>query len=396
MICKKCNTLNSNDAKKCVSCGEKLAGGSSKPDKKQAVQKSASKYSSKGSSAKKQKPAGEKKSGNTGKLLILLLLIFVGAIYFLHFTAAGKQYVDELKKNEQFGKYVILGDSLLTEFIMNFDPEAKNEAERLRLEEEENKKKEEEAAKLAKKTPKKPRKPKKLVVKRIKREMQYYTALKDNMSMVLIPADEVSIGSSVEGVNESPVHKVYIKEFYIDEHEVTLQQFRIFVEETGYNLPDRVRSDRFNSPKQPIIGVSYEDAEAYAKWAGKRLPTEQEWEKAARGGLVGLKYPYSNTITPKQACYDLNPTADGPFDVKSYGENDFKLYDLSGNVAEWTSSIPESYPGGKLAEEFGEEYRVIRGGSWKDLKSALTVSKREIKGKKWKGNNVGFRCVMDY
>ncbi|MDA3885939.1 MAG: SUMF1/EgtB/PvdO family nonheme iron enzyme [Candidatus Delongbacteria bacterium] len=393
MICKKCNTLNSNDAKTCVNCGIKLAAASSKPEKKQAVQKPASKYASKGSSAKKQKPAGEKKSGNLGKLFILLLIILGGAIYFLHFTSAGKQYVEDLKKNETIGEYVILCDSLLNEFIMNLDPEAKNEAERKRLEEE--KKKKEEAAKLAKNKPKES-KPKKPVIKRIKREMQYYTALKDNMNMVLIPADEVSIGSNFEGPNESPVHKVYIKEFYIDEHEVTLQQFRIFVEETGYSLPDRIRSDRFNSPKQPIIGVSYEDAEAYAKWAGKRLPTEQEWEKAARGGLVGLKYPYSNEITPKQACYDLNPTLDGPFDVKSYGENDFKLYDFSGNVAEWTSSIPEPYPGGKLEEEFGEEYRIIRGGSWKDLKSALTVSKRDIKGKKWKGNNVGFRCVMDY
>ena len=126
------------------------------------------------------------------------------------------------------------------------------------------------------------------------------------------------------------------------------------------------------------------------------MPTEQEWEKAARGGLRGLKYPYSNTISPKQACYDLNPANDGPFDVKSYGANDFKLYDFSGNVAEWTSSLPEPYPGGKIDKEYGEEYRVIRGGSWKDLKSALTVSKREIKGKKWKGNNVGCRCVMDY
>ncbi|MDA3838735.1 MAG: formylglycine-generating enzyme family protein [Candidatus Delongbacteria bacterium] len=394
MICKSCNTLNSNDAKKCVSCGEKLSSGSSKPDKKHAVQKPASKYSSKGTSAKKQKPVGEKKSGNLGKLFILLLIILAGAIYFLEFTSVGKEYIEGLKQNEKFGQYVVVADSLFNEFITNLDPKAKEEAERKRLEEEEKEKKAE-AAKLAKKNPKKAKK-KKFVIKRIKREMQYYTALKDNMNMVLIPADEVSIGSNVEGINESPIHKVYIKEFYIDEHEVTLQQFRIFVEETGYTLPDRIRSDRFNSPKQPIIGVSYEDAEAYAKWAGKRLPTEQEWEKAARGGLVGLKYPYNNTISPKEACYDLNPTVDGPFDVKSYGANDFKLYDFSGNVAEWTSSLPESYPGGKVEEEFGEEYRVIRGGSWKDLKSALTVSKREIKGKKWKGNNVGFRCVMDY
>ena len=395
MICKECSTLNSNDAKTCVNCGAKLSGGLSKPDKKQTIKKPTSNYSSKGSSSKRQKPVGEKKSGSIGKLFLLLIIVLAGAIYFLHFTEPGKQYVEKLKTNESFGQYVILADSLFSDFLVNLDPEAKKEAKKKRLEEEEMKKKEE-AAKLAKSKKYKKSKPKKPVIKRVKRDMQYYTALKDNMSMVLIPADEVSIGSNFESVNERPVHKVYIEAFYIDEHEVTLQQFRIFVEETGYNLPSQVKSDRFNSPKQPIVGVSYEDAEAYAKWAGKRLPTEEEWEKAARGGLVGLKYPYSNSITPKQACYDLNPVNDGPFDVKSYGANDFKLYDLSGNVAEWTSSIPEPYPGGKLKEEFGEDYRIIRGGSWKDLKSALTVSKREIKGKKWKSNNVGFRCVMDY
>ncbi|MBN2788972.1 MAG: SUMF1/EgtB/PvdO family nonheme iron enzyme [Candidatus Delongbacteria bacterium] len=394
MICKKCNTLNSNDAKNCVNCGTKLASGASKPEKKVAVQQAPSKYSSNTSSSKKQKPVGEKKSGNLGKLLLLLVIIFVGAIYLLEFTAPGKEYVEGLKKNEKFGQYVITADSLFQEFMKNIDPKAKEEAEKKRLEEEERLKKELAAAEAKKSSANK--KDTVPVIKRIKREMQYYTALKDNMNMVLIPSDEVLIGSNDETVNERPVHKVYIKEFYIDEHEVTLQQFRIFVEETGYTLPDRVKSDRFNSAKQPIVGVSYEDAEAYAKWAGKRLPTEQEWEKAARGGLVGLKYPYSNSISPKDACYDLNPTTDGPFDVKSYGPNDFKLYDLSGNVAEWTSSIPEPYPGGKLDKEYGEDYRIIRGGSWKDLKSELTVSKREVKGKKWKGNNVGFRCVMDY
>ena len=395
MICKKCNTLNSNDAKACVNCGTKLAGGPSKADKKQAGKPTISRFAPKGSSgSKKQKPVGEKKS-SLGKLLILLLIVLAGGTYYLYYLInSGQVDIEELKKHEKYGEYIVLADSLFKELMKNIDPEAKKEAERKRLEEEERKKKEllaEKAKKIATKHRKK-----RTGVKRVKREMQYYTALKDNMNMVLIPSDEVRIGSGSEGINERPIHKVDIKEFYIDEHEVTNAQFRIFVEETGYKLPKHILFDRFNSAKQPIVGVSYEDAEAYAKWVGKRLPTEQEWEKAARGGLVGLRYPYSNTINPKQACYDLNPSNDGPFDVKSYGANDFKLYDFSGNVAEWTSSLPEPYPGGKIDKEYGEEYRVIRGGSWKDLKFALTVSKREIKGKKWKGNNVGFRCVMDY
>jgi formylglycine-generating enzyme required for sulfatase activity len=82
--------------------------------------------------------------------------------------------------------------------------------------------------------------------------------------------------------------------------------------------------------------------------------------------------------------------------VKSYEANDFKLYDMDGNVAEWTTSVAAPYPGGRLIKEYGSDYQVIRGGSWKDIKSNLTVSIRDFKGRNWSGNNVGFRCVMDY
>ncbi|MFO7810904.1 MAG: SUMF1/EgtB/PvdO family nonheme iron enzyme [Candidatus Delongbacteria bacterium] len=213
--------------------------------------------------------------------------------------------------------------------------------------------------------------------------------------MILIPSGTVTIGSEKGSINEKPVHDVYVEEFYIDEHEVTNSQFRIFVEETGYKLPRHILFDRFNGPNQPVVGVSFKAAQAYAKWAGKRLPTEYEWEKAARGGLKGLKYPYSNQIDPSMACYDLNPANDGPADVKSYGPNDYKIYDMAGNAAEWTNSQALPYPDGTLLKSYSEEHKVIRGGSWRDIKTNITVYSREFKDENWTSNGVGFRCVMD-
>jgi formylglycine-generating enzyme len=402
MICKKCNTLNSNDAKTCLNCGEKLSvAPPAKLEKKASPpQPATSRFAStpKQPASKQNVPGGQNpKKSNVGVLLIILLVVLVGGVYILINTEAGIKYVDDAKKNEAFGSYISMADSLLKSYLSNVIPPSKEEEEAKLRAEEEKKKAEEEAKKKAaaakKAVVKEEEKP---TIKRVKRNMQYYRALKDDMNMVLIPAGTVRVGSEIESDNEKPVHEVQVKEFYIDEHEVTNSQFRIFVEETGYKLPKHILFDRFNGPQQPIVGVSYEDAEAYAKWAGKRLPTEFEWEKAARGGLEDLKYPISNDLDPKMACYDLNPAVDGPADVKSYEANDYKLYDMDGNVAEWTTSQALPYPGGKLLIDFNEEYRVIRGGSWKDIKINLTVSKRDFKGKKWSSNSVGFRCVMDY
>jgi len=416
MICKGCNTLNSNDAKVCVNCGKKLGSLAAPPPLKPqtgAAQPSTSRFASTPKSPaqapKQNLPGGsEPKKSFLMILMIILFAVIIGVGYFLVNTETGKQTVEDLKANQYVGDYISLADSLLKANFSEFVPSWKAEEEARKLAElkEEARldsiatadsiaavlasKKKSVVPKTATETDYKPR------IKRIPRNMQYYKNLKDNMNMVLIPAGSAKIGSEMESDNEKPLHDVSLKEFYIDEHEVSNSQFRIFVEETGYKLPKHILFDRFNGPQQPIVGVSYEDAEAYAKWAGKRLPTEAEWEKAARGGLSDLKYPYSNDIDPNMACYDLNPELDGPADVKSYEPNDFKLYDMDGNVSEWTSSPALPYPGGKLIMDYGQDYRVIRGGGWKDIKSGLTVSKRDFKGKKWTGNATGFRCVMDY
>ena len=389
MICKKCNTLNSNDAKACVNCGLKLSVAPQKNDAKPSLAKpSTNKFASqpKQKPAKQNVPGSKEKKSKLGVMLLILLIVILGGGYFLVNTSPGQKYLEEAKKHEMIGEYVSLADSLLKFYISEFMPETETIEEK-KIDSEESEKP------VAKPLVDEPKKP---VINRIKRDMLYYTSLKDNMNMVLIPGGKVTIGSNSESENEKPVHEVMLKQFYIDEHEVTNSQFRIFVEETGYKLPRHILFDRFNGPRQPIVGVSHEDAQAYAKWAGKRLPTEYEWEKAARGGLEELRYPYSNEIDPTMACYDLNPANDGPADVKGYEPNDYKLYDMDGNVSEWTSSAAEAYPGGRLTSSFSEEYRVIRGGSWREIRSGLTVSKRDFKAKTWTSNGVGFRCVMDY
>ena len=167
----------------------------------------------------------------------------------------------------------------------------------------------------------------------------------DSDTMVLIPAGDFEMGSNDGDAedDEKPVHTVYLDAYYIDKYEVTVGQYKEFVQETGYRplhwQPGWDEISKYSPTDQyPIIFVSWYDAMAYSKWVGKRLPTEAEWEKAARGGLIGAKYPWRDVEPNGIQCeirrtmnhYHMGFSPVGRFPANSYG-----LHDTVGNSVEW-------------------------------------------------------------
>lgn len=219
--------------------------------------------------------------------------------------------------------------------------------------------------------------------------------------MILIPGGEFLMGESESG-DASPSHNVYLNAFYIDKHEVTNAQYFQFCVATEATLPEFWGMDVYRSgpdyPDHPVMGISWLEARAYADWCGKRLPTEAEWEHAARGGLVLRKYHTGDTIDSTVANY---AKSEGPEPVCSYPPNGYGLCDMTGNVTEWCedrygynfySASPDSNPTGPESGKF----RVIRGGGWHSGPSCCSVYFRNGLPSNWRDFNVGFRCAKDY
>jgi len=246
--------------------------------------------------------------------------------------------------------------------------------------------------------------------------------------MVLIPAGEFSMGDHHEVSNSDakPVHTVYLDAFYINKYEVTNAQYAKFLNEYGQNtnLKGEVFLDinkvncliekvgRTYKPKagyehHPVIEVSWYGSMAYAKFYGKRLPTEAEWEKAARSGLVGKKYPWGNDITHDDANYsgiDGKDKWEGTSPVGSFAKNSYGLYDMAGNVYNWCSDWYSSnyYANSPYNNPKGPgrgRYRVLRGGSWGSNADGLHCAYRNFN---WPQHTyvplklVGFRCAKDF
>ena len=247
--------------------------------------------------------------------------------------------------------------------------------------------------------------------------------------MVLIPAGTFEMGSEDEDAadGEQPVHTVHLDAFYMDIHEVTNAQFKAFVDANPQwqrdNIEDKFHDGHYlyhwegtNYPAgkadYPVTRVSWYAAMAYAEWAGKRLPTEAEWEYAARGGLAGKKYPWGDTISAVDANYDKN--VDGTAPVGQYAANGYGLYDMTGNVLEWcldeyddnfyffshNSRNPISSPRTVqwILENFtsipASRWRVLRGGSWNSYAWEMHVTKRSLKSPTNESSGyVGFRCA---
>ncbi|MCH8292693.1 formylglycine-generating enzyme family protein [Candidatus Poribacteria bacterium] len=202
--------------------------------------------------------------------------------------------------------------------------------------------------------------------------------------MVRIPAGEFQMGSNDADSDEKPVHTVYVDAFFMDTHEVTVGQYKRFISATGHRaLPDWV-SKYSPTDRHPVVGISWHDAMAYAQWAGKRLPTEAEWEYAARGGLAGKEYPWGDTLTHDNANYPGTGGRDQwkyTAPVGSFPANGYGLYDMAGNVWEWcldeydkdfyaNSESRNPVAGGVSISDIIKSYnnsskiRVVRGGTF--------------------------------
>ena len=232
----------------------------------------------------------------------------------------------------------------------------------------------------------------------------------NNANMVLIPAGEFQMGSNDNDAydDEKPEHTVYVDAFYIDKYEVTVGEYKEFVRATGYPVPnwDGVGEDS-PTDRHPIVYVSWYDAMAYAQWVGKRLPTEAEWEKAARGGLVGQKYTWGNAVDPSKGNYNRN--AGGTTVVGSYPANGYGLYDMAGNAWEWCldgydenfykNSLRQNPISGGTIVGITSNFRIIktprvlRGIAWTDTTKPVRVSTRVGGDPAETTRLYGFRCV---
>jgi formylglycine-generating enzyme required for sulfatase activity len=238
----------------------------------------------------------------------------------------------------------------------------------------------------------------------------------DGGRMVLVPAGEFPMGEDSKKYavgdpmyNYAPIHSVFVDAFYIDKYEVTVTQYAKFLEETHRAEPrfwNEAKPDR--DGRRPVIGVAWDDASAYCQWAGKRLPTEAEWEKAARGP-DGRKYPWGND-EPKRAyaSYDWYGIRSwqgyetlSPVGMYEAGKSPYGVYDMAGNVWEWVSDWyasnyyltgPKENPKGPAK---GKD-RVVRGGSWRHPSELLRSAYRHhYQPTVLPFTYLGFRCAQD-
>lgn len=216
--------------------------------------------------------------------------------------------------------------------------------------------------------------------------------------MVYVTGGEFLMGRDDGGEYERPQHQAAVSPFFIDRFEVTCEEYKKFIDETGHRFPSEWSRGNYPSAwaRRPVTGVDWDDVNAYAKWAGKRLPTEQEWEFAARGADSRL-YPWGNEWKAKAANADTASHKHvDRVGVHSAGPSPFGAHDMAGNVWEWTASDLAAYPGGALPGQAPGEMKVIRGGSWRENRDKVTTAFR--KGLPPRGgeyDNVGFRCVRD-
>jgi formylglycine-generating enzyme required for sulfatase activity len=231
-------------------------------------------------------------------------------------------------------------------------------------------------------------------------------------SMLPVPEGKFTMGRDNGFPDEQPAHDVFTKGFQIDRTEVTVAQYKRFLRAKGLKSPSAPVSPSMPGgyfvDKQydnfPMVDVSWQSADAYCHWAGKRLPSEAEWEKAARGSDQRL-YPWGN-------IWDENKTnsRESPYssiagkrlhftgEVGSHAENasPYGVLDMAGNVWEWVADWYTAYPENHSPNDaYGQKYRVIRGGSWVSNSLSLSTVARDYSDPAFGYDSIGFRCVKD-
>jgi formylglycine-generating enzyme required for sulfatase activity/rRNA maturation endonuclease Nob1 len=210
--------------------------------------------------------------------------------------------------------------------------------------------------------------------------------------MIAIPGGMLRMGREEGDPFERPTHTVAVAPFLIDRTEVTNEQYQKFVQETGHRAPSPWENGAFarNQGKLPVVNVSWQDATDYAHWAGKRLPSEAEWEFAARGTEARL-YPWgSKWETGRANVRDGGSGRIVPVGSYSEGASKFGVLDLSGNVWEWTSSELTNYSD---ANEVLAPGKVIRGGAWDVPRDRATATYRGVVQADRTYDKTGFRCA---
>jgi serine/threonine-protein kinase len=231
------------------------------------------------------------------------------------------------------------------------------------------------------------------------------------MTLLYVPAGEFQMGSDMGRNDEKPVHTVYLDAYWIDQTDVTNAMFAKFVSSGGGNQPplrfySQTRKSYYQNSQYddfPVIYVNWDQADAYCKWAGRNLPTEAQWEKAARGA-DGRTFPWGEVINCQKSNY--NNCVGDTTRVGSYpaGASPYGVLDMVGNVDQWLAdwysatyyqNSPDKNPTGAGPDEAPNgSARVLRGGSWYDPNDNFPSASRASGEPSVSDSGIGFRCVL--
>jgi len=217
-------------------------------------------------------------------------------------------------------------------------------------------------------------------------------------SMVYVEGGSFMMGSNQGTNREKPVHKVVVKSFLIDRCEVTVAKYRQFCSETGKEMPEMPAWGWIDD--HPIVNITWDDANNFAQWAGKRLPTEAEWEYAAQGGKKSKNYNYSGSNSISEIAWWSENADRKTHQIAGKDPNELNIFDMSGNVWEYCSDwyASDYYAKGESQNPQGPNtgtYKIIRGGAWSIESFFARIRMRSFVEIGFYSDRNGFRCVKD-